>query len=588
MIRFFLYIFLAVLIVFNCNNYGYSQSKEIDFEFNYIDKQPDKNISKFIDEFIVKNIFNDSLAILKNYTQLLIKFYELGYLESSIDTIIWNDSVVTAHLFVGKTYNGLKIVDSNLDEKLLNTIGINKTSFENRVFNPGQLVKLSQKVIMHFENSGYPFVQIQLNDIEYKEDRINASLFVDKKAMVTIDSVIVKGNSKINSSYVYNYLNIKPGDIYNESILNKIENRIKELNFIDLEKETQIYFRQNKARVYLYLKDRKVSTVDGILGMQSDRESGKVSLTGEVKLFLSNSFSRGERLNFHWKQPRKLTQNLEVDLVYPYLFSSPFGVNAELEIYKHDTSYLDLEQLIGIQYIFSGNNYLEAFVMYKNSSLLSTENFSNLTQLPDFADISSTNYGLKLNVEKLDYKFNPRKGWIADISFSVGAKSIEKNSRLNEALYDSLLLKSNQYQANIKANYFINIYKRNVLNLGINSAMLIGDNIFSNQLFRIGGLNSIRGFDEESILASTYAILNFEYRYLLEENAYFLLFVNGAFYELEARGNYIKDTPVGFGAGIAFETKLGIFNLNYALGQQFDNPIFFGNAKLHFGIVNYF
>ena len=111
MIRFFLYIFLAVLIVFNCNNYGYSQSKEIDFEFNYIDKQPDKNISKFIDEFIVKNIFNDSLAILKNYNQLLIKFYELGYLESSIDTIIWNDSVVTAHLFVGKTYNGLEIVE---------------------------------------------------------------------------------------------------------------------------------------------------------------------------------------------------------------------------------------------------------------------------------------------------------------------------------------------------------------------------------------------------------------------------------------------------------------------------------------------
>ena len=67
-----------------------------------------------------------------------------------------------------------------------------------------------------------------------------------------------------------------------------------------------------------------------------------------------------------------------------------------------------------------------------------------------------------------------------------------------------------------------------------------------------------------------------------------MLFVNGAFYELDARNNYIKDTPIGFGAGIAFETKLGIFNLNYALGQQFDNPIFFRNAKLHFGIVNYF
>ena len=588
MIRFLLSIFLTVIIVFNFSVSGFSQSREINFQFKYIDRQPDKNILKLVNEFITINIFDDSLAIIRNYNQLLIDFYELGYLESSIDTIAWNDSIVIAHLFIGKTYNGLKIVESNLDEKLLSTIGINKSSFENRVVSPSQLVKLSRKVLVHFENSGYPFVQVQLKNIEFEEDKLTANLFVDKKALVTIDSVVVKGDSKINSSYIYNYLNLKPGDIYNESILNKIKNRIKELNFIDLEQETQVYFRQNKARIYLYLKDRKVSTVDGILGMQSNRESGKVSLTGEVKLFLSNSFSRGERLKFHWKQPRKLTQNLEVDLIYPFLFSSPFGMSAQLEIYKHDTSYLDLKQLIGVQYIFSGNNYLEAFVKYNSSSLLSTENFSNLTQLPDFADISSTNYGLKLNVEKLDYKFNPRKGWLADISFAVGTKNIEKNSQLNEELYDSLLLKSNQYQINLKANYFINIYKRNVLNLGINSATLIGDDIFSNQLFRIGGLNSIRGFDEESILASSYAILNFEYRYLLEENAYFMLFVNGAFYEFDGRENYIKDTPMGFGAGIAFETKLGIFNLNYALGQQFDNPIFFGNAKLHFGIVNYF
>ena len=118
----------------------------------------------------------------------------------------------------------------------MNTIGINKSSFENRVVSPAQLVKLSQKVIRHFENSGYPFAEVRLNEIDFIDNRIGASLFV-KKAMVTIDSVVVKGNSKINPSYIYNYLNIKPGDIYNESIFNKIANRIKELNFIDLKKK---------------------------------------------------------------------------------------------------------------------------------------------------------------------------------------------------------------------------------------------------------------------------------------------------------------------------------------------------------------
>ncbi|MBT8196392.1 MAG: BamA/TamA family outer membrane protein [Bacteroidia bacterium] len=349
-----------------------------------------------------------------------------------------------------------------------------------------------------------------------------------------------------------------------------------------------MYFRNNKARVYLYLKDRSVSSVDGILGLQSDRESGKVNLTGEIKLFLSNSFSRGEKLKFHWKQPRKLTQNLEVEVNYPFLFSTPFGLDAKLEIYKHDTTYLDLKQLIGVQYVFSGNNYLEAFVQYHNSTLLSTSNFSSLTVLPEWADINNTNYGLRLNIEKLDYKFNPRKGWLVDLSVAVGTKKIEQNSKISEELYDSLLLKSNQYQANLKANYFWNVYKRHVLNFGVNSAALLGDDIFSNQLYRIGGLKSLRGFDEESILATTYSILTIEYRYLLEQNAYFLLFANGAYYEAETRTGFVNDNPIGFGTGIAFETKLGIFNLNYAIGQQFNNPIFFRDAKLHFGIVNYF
>lgn len=46
--------------------------------------------------------------------------------------------------------------------------------------------------------------------------------------------------------------------------------------------------------------------------------------------------------------------------------------------------------------------------------------------------------------------------------------------------------------------------------------------------------------------------------------------------------------PVGFGAGITFETRLGIFSFNYALGKQFNNPILFKEGKVHFGIVNYF
>jgi hemolysin activation/secretion protein len=109
-------------------------------------------------------------------------------------------------------------------------------------------------------------------------------------------------------------------------------------------------------------------------------------------------------------------------------------------------------------------------------------------------------------------------------------------------------------------------------------------------LYRVGGLKTLRGFDEESILASSYYIFTLEYRYLLEENSYLYFFGDGAYTEnlsISYTGDRY-DTPYGFGAGISFETKAGIFSINYALGSQYGNPIDVRAGKVHFGIVNYF
>jgi hemolysin activation/secretion protein len=115
-----------------------------------------------------------------------------------------------------------------------------------------------------------------------------------------------------------------------------------------------------------------------------------------------------------------------------------------------------------------------------------------------------------------------------------------------------------------------------------------GENTFQNELLRIGGLKTLRGFDEESIFTTSYSIFTLEYRFLLEQNSYIYLFGDGAWYENNNVKEYVNDTPIGFGAGISFETKAGIFSINYALGKQFDNPIQLRSGKIHFGIVNYF
>ena len=107
-------------------------------------------------------------------------------------------------------------------------------------------------------------------------------------------------------------------------------------------------------------------------------------------------------------------------------------------------------------------------------------------------------------------------------------------------------------------------------------------------MFRIGGLRTLRGFDEESIYASTYVIPTIEYRYLFAENSNLLLFTEGAWYENVSNGAYLSDTPFSFGAGVNFETKAGILTMTYALGSQLNNPIDLRNGKIHFGLIALF
>ena len=111
------------------------------------------------------------------------------------------------------------------------------------------------------------------------------------------------------------------------------------------------------------------------------------------------------------------------------------------------------------------------------------------------------------------------------------------------------------------------------------------DPIYENETFRIGGSRRLRGFDEESILSTWFNVLTLEWRFLFGQNSYAYLFGDFCYTQRNTVGSFQEDFPIGFGGGVALETKVGVFGLSYALGTQQGNPISFNNSKVHFGSV---
>lgn len=535
-----------------------------------------------------KSSYSSFTAIEDQLKSIISSLQNQGYLLASIDTIKQDSLQYEAYLSTGNRYKWGYLKAGKGSEEVLSETGYREKFYSRAVFTPKELSKLMSKAIAWCENNGYPFAVVKLDSVKIEAETISALFVVKKNRYVKIDSIIVEGNAQLSRTFIRRYLQVKENGAYSEQNLKNIGPRLRQLSFVKEAKPQLVRITDKSAKLYLFLNKKNASQFDGIIGLLPDA-TGKTVFTGDVQIKLQNNvFKAGELIDINWRRLQTQTQDLKTRIVYPYLFNTPVGTDYSLKIYRRDTTFVDIQNNIGLQYIFSGLNNLKVFYKQRTTNLLSTSGLETITTLPDYADVSTSSYGLGINFEKLDYKFNPRKGIVLSANGSVGTRHVKKNSKLNSAVYNNINLNSTQYQVESELSGYLPLFKKSAIKLGAQFASVYGEQIFKNELFRIGGLKTLRGTNEESIFASTYAISTVEYRFLFEQNSAIYFFADAAWYENNSINTYITDTPYGVGAGISFETKAGIFTLNYALGKQFSNPLDIRSGKIHFGIVNSF
>lgn len=530
----------------------------------------------------------DSLRCLRYFQEGIQWLQAKGYPGAGLDSVYVSDNKLIGKIFVGPELKWTSLSSGNVDDELLPG-NFPRKGFYQEPITPERLKSVNEHILTACENSGYPFATIRLDSIRTDGNDIRAQLRLDKGPQVRIDSIRMNGANVVAPVYLYNYLGVKPGALYDESQLKKIDIRLRELAFLQATRPSGLLFSDAYTRLDLFLAPKKASQFDGVIGLLPDETGkGKATLTGDVHLKLQNSFKRGEIIELNWRQLPPRSQDLKLHFRYPFLFNTPLGVDAFLNVYKRDTLFVDVIRNIGLLITLKGNNFVKAFVNAKSSNLQSTAGLEDITVLPPYADINTTGYGATAHWEELDYRLNPRKGFLMNINTVIGNRTITRNTGINPEAYENIPLESTQYQGLLEWQLFLPLAGNHVAAVSSQSAFIYSETIFDNELYRIGGLKSLRGFDEESIFASSYSMLNLEYRYLTDLNSFLFVFFNGAWYERNGSSSYVNDIPWGIGTGYNFQTKLGIMSISYALGKQFDNPIQIRNGKVHFGIVNYF
>ncbi len=510
-------------------------------------------------------------------SSLLVPFLkkkrEVGYLEAVImpvDTL----KDTTIYYYKGKQLAWSKITSGNIPAGIFNEIGVQLNDFIREPVNYQDIEQGLQKIAWYYANQGYPFATVWLDSLRLKDNFISASIYLEKNPYYIYDSLVVKSERKlISHKFLKKYLGITPGLPYQEKTTREVSKKIADLQFIDEIRSHDIEFTKNKVNLYTYLEKRPANQIDGIIGFQpNDKTSGKLVLTGKLDLLLQNSFHQGEEIALNWERLETYSQRLYSLFAYPYLFGTSFGIDASFELYRQDSSYLTLDARLGTRYQLRNNHFLKLAYRRKSSSLVLYPGANGQS----YQDIQASLVEMAYLMERFDNRISPFQGFRLQWSFSAGSKEVgDRESYLHT-------------EGVLSASAHVPIAGPFGIKIKNQTAWMWSEKLYKNELFRLGGLKTLRGHDENSMYASGFSILNVEPHLVIPGESTAFLFYDVGYQERPSLGHYLVDWPMGLGAGINLKTNSGIFSFVYALGRRLGNPIEFKVAKIHVGYVNRF
>lgn len=530
----------------------------------------------------------DSLQAERHISGQLYQLYFQGYLGAAVAERSWDDGEASVKIFKGELYRLNALSPGNIDPLLLAAIGFKENKNRDVPFRMHEVERIFRQILNRAENSGYPFASVKLDSLVIEGHGISASIHLWQGPKILFDTLIIRGDISIKPEWLARFLDIRFQEPYAEKSINGIRDKLKNLRFLELTDEPQIVFSKSKAKVILDLRERKINNVDGVIGfLPNASQESKLLLIGNLNLNLYNLFSSAKQLHLDWQKVKENSQTFDFSFAYPQLLKMPLGIYGGLNLLKEDTVFFNRNLSLKINFMPAPRQNIYINTEFETSRLTGIAGETSRSSL-EFNDYRINYYGIAYEYNQLDNRFAPTKGWVFSADGLAGQKNVIVNPVWDEGLYDGLDLKTTQYKVRSRFEVFVPIYKSYVGRLRLLSGNVIGKSLFANDLFRLGGLKTLRGFNENFFFASDYVLVNTELRIRGSEETYFFLFYDQAV----VRSNTVVDDrteyPLGAGLGMSLSTNSGIFNFIFAFGKSQTQNFSINSAKIHFGYTGRF
>lgn len=556
---------LLYILIFYASTSGYSQNFYLKINGSNSDETQiidSLNYSK--NHLNIKSLFDELNSISE-------KLSKNGYLDNQIkETNQINDSTFVSIITLKQKvkyihiYIGAKNSFFNNDEIQKDTLIIPYEQVENY---------LTQKTL-EAEKKGFALNKVKLENIQRKNQTIYASLSFRSEKKRKINSIIINYSNKYKTDYFpkghlkqlrKKYIN----RTFNQETIKELHEDLNNFEFINQIKYPEILFTNDSTKVYTYIDKRKANTFDGYIGFSND-DNKKTSLNGYLDIALINTLHAGEQFSLYWKSDGNQQKTFNTKIEVPYIFNSSLGIKAQLNIFKQDSTFQNTKTSIDLGYYLNHNSKI--YIGYQATESSDIQNTNNFT----ISDFKNSYFTSSFDFKKPDYTNNLfSKKAIALLSIGYGKRNTNDDPKIAES--------SNQLFGNLNASYNFELNKKNFIYINSQNLFLKSKNYITNELFRFGGLNSIRGFSENSLQGNNANLLITEYRYLASQNLFIHSILDYGIYQDKTSVKNNKKINTLFSAGVGFGllTKNGLMRVIIANGSTNNSKIKFYNSILN-------
>lgn len=535
----FLKSFFHILLIFFCVSL---QAQEKEFWLIHI--QTDE-----------KTLVKDSVSAVKFLDSLTQNNYYLTELRN-----VKKEANRTEIYFdTGKNFNEANV---KLTEEIAKNLNLKQEFFTKN------LDSLKKEINASYRARGFTFNRVKSKFLGMQQNIPHIEISVVNGEQRKINSFVIKGYDKVPKRFVKNLEKDFQGKIYADENLIQINQSLQNHPFISLEKPAQTLFTKDSTQVFLFLQKRKSNSFDGIIGFGNDKTE-KFTFNGSLNMNFRNMFNSFETVNIFWQRNPDKGQIFDLKTDIPYLFKSNLGLDLNVNIYRQDSTFANVKFLPSLYLHLSNRQKLGLRGTFETSSVM------------DSLYIQGKDFGKKgIGVW---YDFTEP----SEIELFMHKTKIRASADYISTLYskDNTQISQNSFFFYGERNFYIS--GNHYLNLRAETALINSKNeLVANELLRFGGWNSFRGFNENALFADFYYFGTAEYRFLAGNQAFFDVF--GQYGELNNKSLSLKPKLYSFGLGFNFFLPIGLMSFQISNGNEFGNPVKFGDTKIHWGILSKF